>query len=1859
MSPQQQDAHGTTRPRARTTTATTSFGAFAWRRNKPDSSSMPATPAAPIQTQPIETIIQALMPPAVPSLTHARSLVVALSTQTSVPSAATLTPILASLCSERSPPALQAAGFDILAAYCLCGSGTFTTSDCLGFFEQFRPTSRIFIPEVWEPRFKALQALLSTSEEFLGTEKVFQDLTGYINSAFDGLLTNIIVPIPERTERERAVDALSDHLSAWISKPDISGRLSDEDITTLFDFYAGLFDRGIRIPSDSPQYNSVPPTPVRETNPSGMNSPMRHRRHPSSTSVITSPIITTPPRHILRHPAQIAASIYLRLLESQIERLPSSYLSTLLPLLFRILSQFMSPLPIISLPLAHRSPTTEAPAPLVEKTVTEAITSLLQGPYSTTCLILLKKSLLPFPDSSQSAETQVRIAVGAHRTLRHHIRGSLEDRLAMLFISRDAARSANHAGAPGSMALGEYVLERAQRAWKKDGNAPWDARKIGYLLSRAVKAWISWTPSEDAKGKDKEESAIVGKEKVLEEVAGLLKDVLQEMDDRAEDDYDDSYDENASAVGEILFELANYVRPLKNEDGSPLVIPLTRPRDAPSPILRILSTLLARDHHNAESTPATPSGRLAPPAPNYVALSPPLPIILLSIAEHLQDADTSKIPTMLAEQHHLAPTSPDWLDNWRTLFANSALFAPDRPQTRTAILSALQSVHAAIKDMPAYRRPLAELIFDFWVRIVQEENEGADGGVMWRVLGDEVVLRAFEGDDWEDGVPDLIHEQQKDVESVPKPGPLTIIRILDAMTGVASIVTCAPEEELRSAATIQMQSPDTVPPSPLVLGSSSFSSLPSSTTSPTLSRTQTDTSTYSSPVKDKEPSTTQMPIMSFFSSLASGSSRAQNNIAATVTTEEPQSATATTTPITTAAAERPAPPCASVSAVIALIDVFTQLAFSDRVVADNHASLALHVVDRLITLLRAVQTTKVRLAILQFLLRLRADRDHRLYFKADPAAHDQHVVTLAWQIERTREPSSMHAGGRSGDEQVRADDASFDEARRARPRHVFVDRDRDGGRRASRGRGSGSQPTPSRSRSRAPARVRGAPPAKPVTPPKPREPLWAVPDVVLFSTENADKVGQALLSYDPVGPDHKLVLSISSYLQAIIDILRAEKDWEILSYVLVHLPVQLANKHFWCGPKGREVMTELLAEVISGVLEGNIGRSIPQETWPGALKARDAQCLAYHTLTVLISYSTVFDMKWRHAIVEAFQAGLSEMPLTVKCCLHALSLCAFEMQQSMVKALPRILEKLSQIMSNPAMAAHILDFLCIVGSQRTLFANFTENDFKRVFGVALQYLQHHNRPETMADISFALSQHVRIVCYYLLYTWFLAVRLPDRPLHVSYIGRQLLLANEGRDEVDEPTEVCFDWLARYTYASADPRPADSLLTEIISLPPKKRLSSPEPAIHEKSWVVGFSIVTIRTLARAGWLEVVSRRASGTTKFLCKVENVPMVGLGEVDADLSSIPASLMMDRRLNMRSVSTPSSLMPPPDIPLGDGCDGVLLETCTPVDSEENPPPRPDPITGYVWSDSAPSQRRKHVDLDPSYFPLQLSAYPDILRNSPRGEPIRDVQALARQLRNLDRMPVIDTHKVGILYAAPGQSDEIEILRNTHGSPAYTRFLEGIGRLLKLRGQRDVYAGGLEPDVDGEYAYAWWDDIGQILYHTATLMPTQAHDERCNNKKSHIGNDYVRIVWNDSGLPYKFDTLTTEFQFVNIVIEPHSYGTIAAYSNNVHENEYFKVTVQRAEGMAEFTPIGDFKIVSAASLPLLVRQLSLLADWYASVFQHTVRDTEKTEFITNWRARFQAIKRFAATIPHVEHPVTPDAGIMAQEALRDFTAVY
>ena len=61
---------------------------------------------------------------------------------------------------------------------------------------------------------------------------------------------------------------------------------------------------------------------------------------------------------------------------------------------------------------------------------------------------------------------------------------------------------------------------------------------------------------------------------------------------------------------------------------------------------------------------------------------------------------------------------------------------------------------------------------------------------------------------------------------------------------------------------------------------------------------------------------------------------------------------------------------------------------------------------------------------------------------------------------------------------------------------------------------------------------------------------------------------------------------------------------------------------------------------------------------------------------------------------------------------------------------------------------------------------------------------------------------------------------------------------------------------------------------------------------------------------------------------------------------------------------------------------------------------------------------------------------------------------------------------------------------------------------------------------------------VPQVIYHTATLTPSDPHEPQ-SNKKRHIGNNYVAIVYNESGHPYTMGTVKGQFIYTVIVVEP------------------------------------------------------------------------------------------------------------------------
>jgi hypothetical protein len=256
------------------------------------------------------------------------------------------------------------------------------------------------------------------------------------------------------------------------------------------------------------------------------------------------------------------------------------------------------------------------------------------------------------------------------------------------------------------------------------------------------------------------------------------------------------------------------------------------------------------------------------------------------------------------------------------------------------------------------------------------------------------------------------------------------------------------------------------------------------------------------------------------------------------------------------------------------------------------------------------------------------------------------------------------------------------------------------------------------------------------------------------------------------------------------------------------------------------------------------------------------------------------------------------------------------------------------------------------------------------------------------------------------------------------------------------------------------------------------------------------------------------------------------------------------------------------------------------------------------------------------------------------------------RAIASFDRSPTVDGHKVGVIYIGEGQTDEREILHNVMGSADYTAFLGDLGTLVRLKGAK-FNTGGLdtEYDSDGEFTIAWRDRVMEICYHITTMMPTNLEDPQMwTNKKRHIGNDFVNIIFNDSGLPYNFDTFPSAFNYVHIVITPEARASFIERRLE-HDpdgrSRYYKVQVIPRPDFPEISPAAESKMISGKHLAAYCRLIAI----NASVFSQVWFEREGGESVSSWRDRLRQIKRLRDRhIPKVvsksdDSPSSPSEG--------------
>jgi len=254
--------------------------------------------------------------------------------------------------------------------------------------------------------------------------------------------------------------------------------------------------------------------------------------------------------------------------------------------------------------------------------------------------------------------------------------------------------------------------------------------------------------------------------------------------------------------------------------------------------------------------------------------------------------------------------------------------------------------------------------------------------------------------------------------------------------------------------------------------------------------------------------------------------------------------------------------------------------------------------------------------------------------------------------------------------------------------------------------------------------------------------------------------------------------------------------------------------------------------------------------------------------------------------------------------------------------------------------------------------------------------------------------------------------------------------------------------------------------------------------------------------------------------------------------------------------------------------------------------------------------------------------------------------------LRVLDRMFCCETHKVGVLYVGPGQeNDEKAIFSNQFGSIRYSKFLSGLGSLVDTTTTDPgrVFMGGLDPSKDGQFAYIWQDDAMQMVFHTATLMPNVKGDlqKSLNKKKMHIGNDYVAIVYNESGHPYTIGTVKCQFIYVVVLVEPLDFG-----SNKISvlcKPEMGSITGHLLATSKNEEWRGP-RVVSDQNVARLTRQIALHCGLAAVIVDRANR-TKVDPYASNWLERLRAIKRLKGKVVREQEEEDASSG-----QLHDFT---
>jgi len=171
--------------------------------------------------------------------------------------------------------------------------------------------------------------------------------------------------------------------------------------------------------------------------------------------------------------------------------------------------------------------------------------------------------------------------------------------------------------------------------------------------------------------------------------------------------------------------------------------------------------------------------------------------------------------------------------------------------------------------------------------------------------------------------------------------------------------------------------------------------------------------------------------------------------------------------------------------------------------------------------------------------------------------------------------------------------------------------------------------------------------------------------------------------------------------------------------------------------------------------------------------------------------------------------------------------------------------------------------------------------------------------------------------------------------------------------------------------------------------------------------------------------------------------------------------------------------------------------------------------------------------------------------------------EEFSKTLANYEIKQYPKNFKFGVLYAKEDQIED-DMFDNSTTSTEFEEFLQFLGDKIELK-HWTSFTGGLDVEKNSTGLYSYYTKFKnyEIMYHVSTLLPHSSIEKQQLERKRHLGNDIVTIIFYEGTTPFNPAMLTSQFNHVRVIITP--------LKND--EETFYKISIAHKQGVRPSSP--------------------------------------------------------------------------------------